>query len=95
MKFAREGKQNSSKKKGKVIIRASLLSLLPKLTLNFPKDLFKIYKKKVLGELIHPNCGIVKAIPIKPWMNNFALARKVINERKLKFFVVEQVQLKR
>ena len=66
MKFARQAKQNSSKKEAEVIIRASLLSLLPKLTLNFPKDLFKIYEKRVLSELIHPNCGIVKAFPIKP-----------------------------
>ena len=47
MKFARQAKQNSSKKKAKVIIRGSLLSLLSKLTLTFPKNLFKIYEKKL------------------------------------------------
>ena len=35
------------KKKAKVIIRISLLSLLQKLTLNFPKNLFKAYEKKL------------------------------------------------
>ena len=33
--------------KAKVIIRISLLCLLPKLTLNFPKNLFKTYEKKL------------------------------------------------
>lgn len=47
MKFARQAKKNSSKKKAKVIIRISLLSLLQKLTLNFPKNLFKDYEKKL------------------------------------------------
>lgn len=47
MKFARQAKKNSSKKKAKVIIRISLLSPLPKLTLNFPKNLFKTYEKKL------------------------------------------------
>lgn len=47
MKFARQAKKNSSKKKAKVIIRISLLSLLQKLTLNFPKNLFKAYEKKL------------------------------------------------